>query len=380
MRVGLGTGRAAAAGIRALGERVAGRASAAPGCPPPAPARRSRGSWGSRSSACAIPSTWPSTARTPWIPRGLLVKGAGGALVRERLVADAAARFLVLVDPPKLRRLARRVGHPPGGGRARSGRPARPMSSPTSEPRRRPGRSDDGLAILDLQVPGGVRLERRGRAGGGRPRCRGPRPLPGRSARVLVGRPTAPGSPPQHSRGQAAGRRYDLPRAARLPRPRPRRAGTCRGAWGAAAGPASPARSCCACGREALAELGSELPRGVALISATNGKTTTARLVASCAREAGWELISNPSGRQPAVGGRDAPSSAPRSNAHAPQAALFEVDEAALSEVARQLPPRRAAADEPLPRPARPARGARAAWPTAGSGWWRSCRPRPRRC
>ena len=47
---------------------------------------------------------------------------------------------------------------------------------------------------------------------------------------------------------------------------------------------------------EALAELGSELPRGVTLISATNGKTTTARLVASCAREAGWDLISNPSG------------------------------------------------------------------------------------
>ena len=47
---------------------------------------------------------------------------------------------------------------------------------------------------------------------------------------------------------------------------------------------------------EALAELGGELPRGVTLISATNGKTTTARLVASCAREAGWDLVSNPSG------------------------------------------------------------------------------------
>jgi UDP-N-acetylmuramyl tripeptide synthase len=90
---------------------------------------------------------------------------------------------------------------------------------------------------------------------------------------------------------------------------------------------------------DALAELGSELPRGVALISATNGKTTTSRLVASCAREAGWELISNPSGAN-LLSGVATALLAPRSHARPPQAALLEVDEAALSEVARQLPPR----------------------------------------
>ena len=47
---------------------------------------------------------------------------------------------------------------------------------------------------------------------------------------------------------------------------------------------------------EALAELAAGLPRGAAIVSATNGKTTTARLLASCARAAGWRLVANPSG------------------------------------------------------------------------------------
>ena len=90
---------------------------------------------------------------------------------------------------------------------------------------------------------------------------------------------------------------------------------------------------------EALAELGAELPRGVTLISATNGKTTTARLVAACARRAGWAPVANTSGANLLSGVATALLDA-RGRTPAADAGLFEVDEAALTEVTRQLPPR----------------------------------------
>lgn len=90
---------------------------------------------------------------------------------------------------------------------------------------------------------------------------------------------------------------------------------------------------------EAVGELGGELPHGVTLISATNGKTTTARLVSSCARAAGWDLVANPSGANLLSGVATALLEA-RGRRPEPQAGLFEVDEAALAEVARQLRPR----------------------------------------
>ena len=62
--------------------------------------------------------------------------------------------------------------------------------------------------------------------------------------------------------------------------------------------------------------------------------------MASCAREAGWDLVANPSGANLLSGRRDRPPRRPRSHARPAEAGLFEVDEAALSEVARQLPPR----------------------------------------
>ncbi|HMO01087.1 MAG TPA: MurT ligase domain-containing protein [Miltoncostaeaceae bacterium] len=90
---------------------------------------------------------------------------------------------------------------------------------------------------------------------------------------------------------------------------------------------------------EALAELGAELPRGVTLVSATNGKTTTARLLSACARRAGWDPVTNPSGANLLSGVATALLDA-QGRRPAPDSALFEVDEAALTEVARQLPPR----------------------------------------
>ena len=101
MVVGLGTGRAAAAGIRALARRVdAGL--------------RCRGVPTSRASAALARELGIAVGRLRGPldlafdgadavdPGGLIVKGAGGALVRERLVARAAATWLVLVDEPKL--------------------------------------------------------------------------------------------------------------------------------------------------------------------------------------------------------------------------------------------------------------------------------------
>jgi len=91
----------------------------------------------------------------------------------------------------------------------------------------------------------------------------------------------------------------------------------------------------------AVAELGRNLPRGSALVSATNGKTTTARLISACARAAGWRLVSNPSGANLASGVATALlDDAARPPAERAELGLFEVDEAALPRVAAQLHPR----------------------------------------
>jgi len=89
----------------------------------------------------------------------------------------------------------------------------------------------------------------------------------------------------------------------------------------------------------ALEELGRELPHGAATVSATNGKTTTARLVAACLDAEGWRYVANPAGANLASGVAtallEAAARRPR-----PDAALLEVDEFALPEVARRLRPR----------------------------------------
>ena len=224
------------------------------------------------------------------------MKGGGGALVRERLVADAAARFLVLVDEPKLVASLDEWGVLPVAvvpfGAARAAHELADLS-----PRRRPGRSDDGLVILDLQVPAGSdwrQVAARASAASGVVDQGlfevGAVPGPRRAAR------TAPGGPRARRAGRVRARRYDprVPPASAHPRPR-RRARLSR-RLGRGGGTSLPGKILLRMRPDALAELGGELPRGVTLISATNGKTTTARLVASCAREAGWDLVANPSG------------------------------------------------------------------------------------
>ena len=87
-------------------------------------------------------------------PSGLVVKGAGGAMVRERVVADAATRFLVLVDGPKLVSSLDEWGVLPIAvvpfAAERVRRSLRDLM-----PVRRAERSDDGMALMDLAVPAG---------------------------------------------------------------------------------------------------------------------------------------------------------------------------------------------------------------------------------
>jgi ribose 5-phosphate isomerase A len=166
MRVGIGTGRAAGAGIRALAARVADeglRITTVPTSVATAslarelglPLARLRGSLDlAFDGADAV------------APGGAIVKGAGGALVRERIVADASARGLVLVDGPKL------VGTLDEWGRLplavvpfAAGRVMDELAD--LEPLRREDNSDDGLALIDLHLPAGADWEAvAGRAAG----------------------------------------------------------------------------------------------------------------------------------------------------------------------------------------------------------------------
>lgn len=117
-----------------------------------------------------------------------------------------------------------------------------------------------------------------------------------------------------------------------------RMAGALSRALGRGGGTSLPGKVLLRLRPDAVGRLGSRLPDGATLVSATNGKTTTTRMLAACARAAGVPLVSNPSGANLLTGVATA-LMAPRP-VPAPRAALFEVDEAALTEVARQLRPR----------------------------------------
>ncbi len=102
-------------------------------------------------------------------PRGQLVKGAGGAMVRERIVAAAARQFLVLVDSSKLvQRLGARMPLPvevqPFGLAQTTRRVAALMgethlraggSGSGGGPLGAPFVTDNGGRILDCPIPGG---------------------------------------------------------------------------------------------------------------------------------------------------------------------------------------------------------------------------------
>ena len=92
---------------------------------------------------------------------------------------------------------------------------------------------------------------------------------------------------------------------------------------------------------EAIAALSSRLTQGSALISATNGKTTTAAMTASILTRAGTRLVHNRAGANMAGGiASTLLDSARRGGRMAGDLGLFEVDEFWLDSMVGQLRPR----------------------------------------
>ena len=92
---------------------------------------------------------------------------------------------------------------------------------------------------------------------------------------------------------------------------------------------------------DAIGELGGRLARGSVLISATNGKTTTATMAASILQRAGIELVHNQAGANMAGGIATTLLDAARPHGRiAGELGVFEVDELWLSSLAAQLRPR----------------------------------------
>ncbi len=111
---------------------------------------------------------------------------------------------------------------------------------------------------------------------------------------------------------------------------------------------------------DAIGDLGARLPRGSVLISATNGKTTTATMAAGVLERAGIALVHNRAGANMAGGIATTLLDAARpGGAIAGELGLFEVDELWLAQLACAAAPARDPARQPVPRPARPLRRAR---------------------
>jgi lipid II isoglutaminyl synthase (glutamine-hydrolysing) len=92
---------------------------------------------------------------------------------------------------------------------------------------------------------------------------------------------------------------------------------------------------------DAIGALGARLSRGSVLVSATNGKTTTAAMAAGILEQARVPLVHNSAGANMAGGVATTLLSATRRHGRmAGELGLFEVDELWLDEVAAQLHPR----------------------------------------
>ncbi len=92
---------------------------------------------------------------------------------------------------------------------------------------------------------------------------------------------------------------------------------------------------------EAVSALGARLRRGSVLVSATNGKTTTATMAAAIFQAAGIELVHNQAGANMAGGIATTLLGASRGRGRIDgELGLFEVDELWLAELARDLHPR----------------------------------------
>ncbi len=158
MRVGLGTGRAATAGIRALGRRVRDEGLDIVGVPTSAASAGVAGEEGIPLGAPGAPLDLAFDGADAIDPRGLCVKGAGGAMVRERVLAASAPRFLVLVDAPKMVATLDEWGVLPLAVVPFAADAVMRELGELS-PTRRDADSDDGMALIDLALPAGADWE-----------------------------------------------------------------------------------------------------------------------------------------------------------------------------------------------------------------------------
>src|SRR5215204_7329443 len=102
---------------------------------------------------------------------------------------------------------------------------------------------------------------------------------------------------------------------------------------GRTGGTTAPGRLLLKASPRALQRMASELEAGSVLVSATNGKTTTAAMIAAALERAGRPVVHNRAGSNMAWGVATALLDAGREHG---QLGLFEVDEAWLPSVAEQ--------------------------------------------
>jgi ribose 5-phosphate isomerase A len=156
--IGVGTGSTAAFFIEELAARPELVAAAVPSSETTAAALRAAGIRVAGLEEAPSPSLYVDGADAV-DPELRLIKGAGGALVREKVVAGASELFVCIVDESKL---VRRLGSPAAGAQTAPPVPLAvvPMATPLVAARLRtlggcpfvrPSyRSDDGMAILDV--------------------------------------------------------------------------------------------------------------------------------------------------------------------------------------------------------------------------------------
>ncbi len=167
MVVGLGTGAAASAAVREIGRRLAaGELSGIVGIPTSNATR-------DLAREAGIPLT--DLSANPRIdltidgadevsPTGDLIKGLGGALLREKLVAVNSRRLIIVVDQAKLvRRLGERAPLPvevvPFGWNTHLAFLRELGAEPalrTGQGEAAPFVTDDGHYIIDARFPGGI--------------------------------------------------------------------------------------------------------------------------------------------------------------------------------------------------------------------------------
>jgi ribose 5-phosphate isomerase A len=150
--VGLGTGRAAERFVRALGARIADGLAVRGVATSRAPGSR---------ALVGIPLVAPDEVSSVDVahgadevdPRGRLIKGYGGALLREKIVAASAARVVILVGPEKcVPRLGTR-GRLPVEVLPAAWASVRPRLERLGVPGApRPQRSDNGNLLVDCRI------------------------------------------------------------------------------------------------------------------------------------------------------------------------------------------------------------------------------------